>query len=75
MFSSCVVLNPCDGGTTKREKKKKSLVPTIKVYRIQCCLNLRFVLQNILFCVLQIKRSHTGLQQYEGEVNDDRKMM
>ncbi len=27
MFSSCVVLNPCDGGTTKREKKKKKFGP------------------------------------------------
>lgn len=67
MFSSCVVLNPCDGGTTK----KSILVTTIKMYRIQC-LNPTF-LQNFLFCVLQIKGSCTGLQQYD--VNDDRKMM
>ncbi len=29
------------------------------------------ILQNIFFCVQQMKETHTGLEQHEGGVNDD----
>ncbi len=38
---------------------------TMEVNGFQCCLN-SDVPQNILFCVLQKKVSHTGLEQHKG---------